>query len=94
MTALIFSNYSVCMDADLKSLEGKITQFVELCQRLRADNQQLRQAAGARQQEMMLKARELEIKSQELGIKGYEAETARMAATQPPVFKSPYGEGA
>ena len=31
------------MDADLKSLENKIAQFVELCQRLRADNQQLRQ---------------------------------------------------
>ena len=31
------------MDADLKSLEGKIAQFVELSQRLRADNQQLRQ---------------------------------------------------
>lgn len=31
------------MDAELKSLEGKIGQFVELCQRLRADNQQLRQ---------------------------------------------------
>ena len=31
------------MDADLKALEGKISQFVELCHRLRADNQQLRQ---------------------------------------------------
>jgi cell division protein ZapB len=31
------------MDADLKSLEHKLGQFVELCQRLRADNQQLRQ---------------------------------------------------
>ena len=31
------------MDADLKSLEQKLSQFVELCQRLRADNQQLRQ---------------------------------------------------
>ena len=31
------------MEAELKSLEGKINQFVELCQRLRADNQQLRQ---------------------------------------------------
>jgi len=31
------------MDADLKSLERKLNQFVELCQRLRADNQQLRQ---------------------------------------------------
>ena len=31
------------MDADLKSLEQKLNQFVELCQRLRADNHQLRQ---------------------------------------------------
>jgi cell division protein ZapB len=31
------------MEADLKALEGKLGQFVELCQRLRADNQQLRQ---------------------------------------------------
>lgn len=31
------------MEAELKSLESKIHQFVELCQRLRGDNQQLRQ---------------------------------------------------
>ena len=31
------------MEADLKALEQKLTQFVELCQRLRVDNQQLRQ---------------------------------------------------
>ena len=31
------------MEAELKSLERKLSQFVELCQRLRADNQQLRQ---------------------------------------------------
>ena len=31
------------MEAELKSLEGKISQCVELCQRLRLDNQQLRQ---------------------------------------------------
>jgi cell division protein ZapB len=31
------------MDSELKSLEDKIGQFVELCQRLRADNQELRQ---------------------------------------------------
>ena len=31
------------MDAELKSLEAKINQFVELCQRLRQDNQLLRQ---------------------------------------------------
>ena len=35
------------MDADLKSLEHKLNQFVELCQRLRADNQQLRQELAA-----------------------------------------------
>ena len=31
------------MDADLKVLEEKIGQFVELAQRLRADNSRLRQ---------------------------------------------------
>ena len=31
------------MDAELKSLEGKLGQFVELCHQLRADNLQLRQ---------------------------------------------------
>lgn len=31
------------MEAELKSLEEKISQFVELTQRLRGDNQQLRQ---------------------------------------------------
>ena len=31
------------MESELKSLEGKLDQFVELCQKLRADNQQLRQ---------------------------------------------------
>jgi len=31
------------MDAELKALERKLNQFVELCQRLRADNQELRQ---------------------------------------------------
>ena len=31
------------MDSELKSLEQKLDQFVVLCQRLRAANQQLRQ---------------------------------------------------
>jgi cell division protein ZapB len=31
------------MEAEFTSLERKLTQFVELCQRLRDDNQQLRQ---------------------------------------------------
>ena len=31
------------METELKSLEGKLDQFVEVCHKLRADNQQLRQ---------------------------------------------------
>ncbi len=31
------------MDAELRALETKINHFVEMCARLRADNQQLRQ---------------------------------------------------
>ena len=31
------------MEADLKALEQKLGQFVELCKRLRVDNQELRQ---------------------------------------------------
>jgi cell division protein ZapB len=31
------------MEAEIRSLETKLGQFVEFCQRLRADNQQLRQ---------------------------------------------------
>ncbi len=43
MTALNFPHYSAWMDAEFKSLEAKVGQFIELCQRLRADNQDLRQ---------------------------------------------------
>lgn len=35
------------MEAELKSLEQKISRFVELSQRLRTDNQQLRQQLAA-----------------------------------------------
>ena len=43
MTERDFPAYSACMETELKSLEQKLNQFVELCQRLRTDNQQLRQ---------------------------------------------------
>ena len=39
------------METELKSLEGKINQFVALCQRLRIDNHQLRQQLAAAQTE-------------------------------------------
>lgn len=35
------------MEAEIKSLESKIRQFVDVCQRLRADNQRLRQQLAA-----------------------------------------------
>jgi len=43
LTQRIFSLYSVSMEAELRSLEEKIAQFVELCQRLRQDSHDLRQ---------------------------------------------------
>jgi cell division protein ZapB len=43
LTLQNFCNYSAGMDAELKALEAKIHQFIEVCARLRADNQQLRQ---------------------------------------------------
>ena len=39
------------MEAELQSLEDKIRQFVALCQRLRADNHQLRQQLASAQNE-------------------------------------------
>ena len=39
------------MDAEIKSLENKINQFVSLCQRLRNDNHELRQQLASSQNE-------------------------------------------
>lgn len=49
-----FYNYSVRMEAELKALEDKITQFVQLNQRLRAENMQLRQQLANVQNENKL----------------------------------------
>ena len=35
------------MEAEFNSLEAKVTQFVSLCERLRAENQELRQQLAA-----------------------------------------------
>ena len=46
------------MDADLKALEEKISQLVQLCKSLREDNMELRQSlALAQEAERDLKAR-------------------------------------
>ena len=39
------------MDAEIRSLEEKVNQFVALCQRLRADNHELRQQLASAQSE-------------------------------------------
>lgn len=43
MTLLDFPHYSARMEAELKTLEDKLSQFVEVNQRLRDDTQRLRQ---------------------------------------------------
>ena len=37
------------MQAELNSLEAKVAQFVDLCERLRAENRELRQKLAAAQ---------------------------------------------
>jgi cell division protein ZapB len=44
-------NYSAGMDADLKSLEDKLSQLITLCQTLRAQNAALRQELAQAQSE-------------------------------------------
>ena len=43
MTTQDFSNYIAAMDQDLTALEDRVRQVAELCQRLRAENSDLRQ---------------------------------------------------
>lgn len=51
MTRRDFSNYSVAMEAELKALEDKIAQLVQLCARLRTENTHLRQQLASAQNE-------------------------------------------
>ena len=43
LTQRKISLYSVCMEAEFNSLEGKVSQFAQVCERLRAENTALRQ---------------------------------------------------
>jgi len=43
LTTKGFANYSASMDADLKSLEEKLSQLISLCHSLRSENSVLRQ---------------------------------------------------
>ncbi len=78
--------------APAPSLE--MEQAMAMVEQLQAENARLQQQTAQRSAELQVKARELQIKERELGIKAYEAETSRMQATHPLVFRSPYGEGA
>jgi len=51
LTFHAFQNYSVPMEAELKSLDDKISQLVQLTQKLRKDNSQLRQNLASAQSE-------------------------------------------
>ena len=51
MTGLDFPNYSVLMDAEIVALEERIRQAVDLCQRLRGENSDLRQRVAQLQSE-------------------------------------------
>ena len=42
------------MDAEFSSLEAKVSQFVSLCERLRAENSELRQQLAAAQRDAKL----------------------------------------
>ncbi len=51
MTVLDFANYSAPMDTELTGLEDRIRQAVDLCQRLRVENSDLRQRVAQLQTE-------------------------------------------
>ena len=51
MTFHGFYNYSVVMEAELTALDDKISQLVQLTQKLRKDNSQLRQDLASVQSE-------------------------------------------
>ena len=51
MTGLDFPNYSATMNAELLALEERILQAIDLCQRLRVENSDLRQRVAQLQSE-------------------------------------------
>jgi cell division protein ZapB len=51
LTGLDFPNYSASMDAEILALEERIRQAVDLCQRLRGENSDLRQRVAQLQSE-------------------------------------------
>lgn len=49
LTRRKISHYSVRMEAEFNSLEGKVSQFAQVCERLRTENIELRQQLSVAQ---------------------------------------------
>ena len=49
MTQWKIAFYSVCMEAEFNALKGKVFQFAQVCERLRAENTALRQQLSVAQ---------------------------------------------
>ncbi len=60
MTLIDFFNYSGIMEADLKSLEEKITKLISLCSNLREENVRLRSDLTQTKDNMLLASNKLE----------------------------------
>ena len=60
MTLMNFFNYSGDMEADLKSLEEKITKLISLCSNLREENIRLRSDLTQTKGNMLLASNKLE----------------------------------
>jgi cell division protein ZapB len=61
-----FGHYSVTMEAELNTLDHKISQLVQLCHRLRNDNSELRQQLAAAQNQHKQLTEKIEAARQRL----------------------------
>ncbi len=66
LTPQDFDHYSVAMEAELDSLEARITQLVQVCHRLRSDNTELRQQLTAVQNQNQQLTAKIEAARQRL----------------------------
>ena len=58
---MVFFNYSGIMEADLKTLEDKITKLVSLCSNLREENVRLRTDLTQTKDNMLQASNKLEV---------------------------------
>jgi hypothetical protein len=70
-------------------IQEQMQQGMQLIQQLQAENEQLKADQAGKAAELQLKAKAASQKDRELGIKEYEAETARMVAQQPEIYRPP-----